>query len=42
MEVEGCIPTQRKGLYNLTMVTEIEPTSALEKTRWMKWKDEAT
>ena len=30
-----------KGLYNLTMVTETEPTSTLEKTRWVNRKDEA-
>jgi hypothetical protein len=32
---------RRKGLYNLTMGTEIEPTSAIEKTRWANRKDEA-
>jgi hypothetical protein len=26
----------------LTMVTETEPTSAIEKTRWVNRKDEAT
>jgi hypothetical protein len=33
---------KRKGLYNLTMATETKPTSALEKTRWVNRKDEAT
>jgi hypothetical protein len=33
---------KRKELYNLTMATEIEPTSAIEKMRWANRKDEAT
>jgi hypothetical protein len=33
---------RRKGLYNLTMATETEPTSAIEKMRWANYKDEAT
>ena len=33
---------KRKGLYNLTMATETEPTSAIEKMRWANRKDEAT
>jgi hypothetical protein len=33
---------KRKGLYNLTTVTEKEPTSAMEKMRWVNRKDEAT
>jgi hypothetical protein len=33
---------RRKGLYNLTMATETEPTSAIEKMRWVNRKDEAT
>jgi hypothetical protein len=33
---------KRKGLYNLTMATETEPTSAIEKMRWENCKDEAT
>jgi hypothetical protein len=33
---------RRKGLYNLTMATETEPTSAIEKMRWANHKDEAT
>jgi hypothetical protein len=31
---------KRKGLYNLMMATETEPTSTLEKTKWEKLKDE--
>ena len=31
-----------KGLYNLTMATETEPTSTIEKMRWANRKDEAT
>jgi hypothetical protein len=33
---------KRKGLYNLTMVTETKPTSTLEKMIWENHKDEAT
>jgi hypothetical protein len=33
---------RRKGLYNLTMAIEIEPTSAIENMRWVNRKDEAT
>jgi hypothetical protein len=33
---------KRKGLYNLTMVIEREPTSVLEKIRWVNRKDEVT
>jgi hypothetical protein len=33
---------KRKGLYNLTMGKETEPTSAIEKMRWVNQKDEAT
>jgi hypothetical protein len=33
---------RRKGLYNLTMATEKEPTSAIEKMRLANRKDEAT
>jgi hypothetical protein len=33
---------RRKGLYNLTMGTETEPTSTIEKMRWVNRKDEAT
>ena len=33
---------KRKGLYNLTMATKIEPTSVIEKMRWVNRKDEAT
>jgi hypothetical protein len=32
---------KRKGLYNLTMATETEPTSTIEKMRWVNCKDEA-
>jgi hypothetical protein len=33
---------RRKRLYNLTMATETEPTSLIEKMRWVNCKDEAT
>ena len=33
---------RKKGLYNLTMAAETEPTSAIEKMRWENRKDEAT
>jgi hypothetical protein len=33
---------KRKGLYNLTMAIETEPTSAIENIRWENHKDEAT
>jgi hypothetical protein len=33
---------KRKGLYNLTMTTETEPTLAIENMRWVNCKDEAT
>ena len=33
---------KRKELYNLTMATETEPTSAIKKMRWVNRKDEAT
>jgi hypothetical protein len=33
---------RRKGLYNLTMAKETEPTSVIEKMRWENCKDEAT
>jgi hypothetical protein len=42
MESKGCIPTQKKGLYNLMMATETKPTLALKKTIWENRKDEAT
>jgi hypothetical protein len=32
---------RRKGLYNLVMATETEPTSVIEKMRWVNRKDEA-
>jgi hypothetical protein len=32
---------KRNRLYNLTVATEIEPTSAVEKMRWVNHKDEA-
>ena len=33
---------KRKGLYNLMIATKIEPTSVIEKMRWVNRKDEAT
>ena len=33
---------RRKGLYNLTMATETEPTLVIEKMIWVNRKDEAT
>jgi hypothetical protein len=33
---------KRKGLYNLTMATETEPPSAIEKMKWANHKDETT
>jgi hypothetical protein len=33
---------RRKGLYNFTMGTKTKPTSAIDKTRWVNQKDEAT
>jgi hypothetical protein len=33
---------KRKGLYNLMMEIEIEPTSVIEKMIWANHKDEAT
>jgi hypothetical protein len=31
-----------KGLYNLMTATKTEPTSSLDKTIWVNYKDEAT
>jgi hypothetical protein len=39
---KGEFQLRRKGLYNLTMVTETKPTSVIEKMRWENRKDEAT
>jgi hypothetical protein len=40
--MKAAFQLKRKGLYNLTMVTETKPTSALAKTIWANCKDEAT
>jgi hypothetical protein len=41
-KLKAAFQHKRKGPYNLTMATETKPTSALEKTRSMNRKDEAT
>jgi hypothetical protein len=41
-KLKATFQLKRKGLYNLTMAIETEPTSAIEKMRWVNRKDEAT
>ena len=40
--LKAAFQIKKKGLYNLTMVTETEPTSSIKKMRWVNHKDEAT